>query len=89
MRFFHVAWTEEPGGLQSTGSQRVRHDFTFTFAFHVAFVFMSISHLFIHLPVDGHLDSFQCLAIIHNNNVAINILLLTHDPFTPYSNHMR
>ena len=21
-------WTEEPGGLQSTGSQRVRHDWT-------------------------------------------------------------
>ena len=21
-----LAWTEEPGGLQSTGSQRVRHD---------------------------------------------------------------
>ena len=21
-----IPWTEEPGGLQSTGSQRVRHD---------------------------------------------------------------
>ena len=29
-----IPWTEEPGGLQSTGSQRVRHDWatnTFTF----------------------------------------------------------
>ena len=25
---------EEPGGLQSMGSLRVRHDFTFTFHFH-------------------------------------------------------
>ena len=25
---------EEPGGLQSMGSLRVRHDFTFTFTFH-------------------------------------------------------
>ena len=25
---------EEPGGLQSMGSRRVRHDFTFTFHFH-------------------------------------------------------
>ena len=25
-----IPWTEEPGGLQSTGSQRVEHDFTFT-----------------------------------------------------------
>ena len=26
-----IPWTEEPGELQSMGSQRVRHDFTFTF----------------------------------------------------------
>ena len=31
-----IPWTEEPGGLQSMGSLRVRHDsdFTFTFYFH-------------------------------------------------------
>ena len=30
-----IPWMEEPGGLQSTGSQRVRHDCaTFTFHFH-------------------------------------------------------
>ena len=29
-----IPWTEEPGGLQSMGSLRVRHDFTFTFLFH-------------------------------------------------------
>ena len=26
-----IPWTEEPDRLQSTGSQRVGHDFTFTF----------------------------------------------------------
>ena len=26
-----LPWTEEPGGLQSMGSRRVGHDFTFTF----------------------------------------------------------
>ena len=26
-----IPWTEEPGRLQSMGSQRVAHDFTFTF----------------------------------------------------------
>ena len=26
-----IPWMEEPGRLQSMGSQRVRHDFTFTF----------------------------------------------------------
>ena len=29
-----ILWTEEPGRLQSMGSLRVRHDFTFTFHFH-------------------------------------------------------
>ena len=29
-----IPWTEEPGRLQSMGSLRVRHDFTFTFTFH-------------------------------------------------------
>ena len=24
--FWRIPWTEEPGGLQSTGLQRVRHD---------------------------------------------------------------
>ena len=31
---WNILWTEEPGGLQSMGSLRVRHDFTFTFHFH-------------------------------------------------------
>ena len=32
---WRILWTEEPGGLQSIGSQRVRHDWTtFTF-FHL------------------------------------------------------
>ena len=29
-----IPWTEEPGGLQFMGSQRVGHDFTFTFHFY-------------------------------------------------------
>ena len=29
-----IPWTEEPGGLQSMGSLRVGHDFTFTFHFY-------------------------------------------------------
>ena len=28
---WRIPWMEEPGGLQSLGSQRVGHDFTFTF----------------------------------------------------------
>ena len=29
-----IPWMEEPGGLPSVGSHRVRHNFTFTFTFH-------------------------------------------------------
>ena len=29
-----IPWTEEPGRLLSTGSHRVKHNFTFTFTFH-------------------------------------------------------
>ena len=29
-----IPWMEEPGRLQSMGSLRVGHDFTFTFHFH-------------------------------------------------------
>ena len=29
-----IPWTEEPSGLQSMGSLRLGHDFTFTFHFH-------------------------------------------------------
>ena len=29
-----IPWMEEPGGLQSMGSLRVGHDFSFTFHFH-------------------------------------------------------
>ena len=29
-----IPWTEKPGRLQSMGSLRVGHDFTFTFHFH-------------------------------------------------------
>jgi len=31
---WRIPWREEPGRLQSMGSQRVGHDFTFTFTFH-------------------------------------------------------
>ena len=29
---WRISWTEDPGGLQSMGSQRIRHAFTFTFS---------------------------------------------------------
>ena len=34
MLAWQIPWTEKPGRLQSMGSLRVGHDFTFTFHFH-------------------------------------------------------
>ena len=39
---WRMPWKEEPGGLQSTGSQRVRHDFTFTFMY--IYMYICASH---------------------------------------------
>ena len=33
-----LAWTEEPGGLQSTASQRVRHDWSSLACMHTLFL---------------------------------------------------
>ena len=37
-----IPWTEEPGGLQSTGSQRVRHDWALSTSTHET-IFMGIN----------------------------------------------
>ena len=58
-----VPWIEEPGGLQSMGSQRVGHD--------LATKPLPPSYLFVICPaVIGHLGYFFVLAIV---NSAINI----------------
>ena len=36
---WRISWTEEPGKLQSTGSQRFGHDYAFTFTFHLKYLF--------------------------------------------------
>ena len=33
-----ISWTEEPGGLQSMGSQRVRHDWRLTLWTHKMYI---------------------------------------------------
>ena len=50
MLSWKIAWTEEPGRLQSTGSQRVGHDFTF---FHLVktYIFKNIYISFISFGV--------------------------------------
>ena len=45
---WEIPWTEEPGGLQSTGSQKVGHDLVTTFLF---------DYLFVCYPEDGQQKS--------------------------------
>ena len=45
---WEIPWTEEPGGLQSTGSQKVGHDLVTTFLF---------DYLFVCCPEDGQQKS--------------------------------
>ena len=69
---WRIPWTEEPSGLQSMGSQRVRHNWETNIFFHFQYSILYIYHIFfIHLSFDEHLDCFYVLVII--NCVAINI----------------
>ena len=52
--------TEEPDWLQSTGSQRVRHNLVLNNRYSVVYMY----DIFIHSSVDGHLGCFHVLAIV-------------------------
>ena len=53
-----IPWTEEPGGLQFTGLQRVGHHWG-TEHTHTQYFVVWIDHsLFIHASIDGHWDGF-------------------------------
>ena len=61
---WRVPWAEEPGRLQSLGSQRVEHDWVAN-THHPPHIF------FIHSSTNGHLGYFHILATV--NNTAVNI----------------
>ena len=51
---WEIPWTEEPGGLQSMGSQRDEHDFATQQQQGHSIVY--VDHIvFVHSSVDGHL----------------------------------
>ena len=41
---WEIPWTEEPGGLQSIGSQRVRHDWATSLSFFLSFFLSGINY---------------------------------------------
>ena len=47
---WRIPWTEEPGGLQSTGLQRVRHDWA-TSLFHLCILSLPIVNVMLHKEI--------------------------------------
>ena len=67
---WRIPWTEEPGGPQAIGLQRVGHDWAANT--HTQHSVLWIRHiLFIHSSVDRHLSSFHFLTVM--NNDAMNV----------------
>ena len=75
-----IPWTEEPGGLQSMGSLRVRHDWmTFTFHFHALEKDMAThsSTLAWKIPwteEPGRLQSMGSLRVRHDRVTSLSLL---------------
>ena len=58
---WEILWTEEPGGLQSLGSQRVRKDLVTELACSILLYIYTVSSLSIHLPVNTKVASLSWL----------------------------
>ena len=77
---WRIPWTEEPGGLQSTGSQRVGHHSNFTFTFSSV---QSLSH--VRLFVTPWTTTRQASLSITNSQ---SLLKLTSIELVMPSNHL-
>ena len=63
-----IPWTEEPGTLQSMGSQRVRH----TWATEQQYSIVLVHHILpIYSSIHGHLGGFHVLAVVSNALVSM------------------
>ena len=64
-----IPWTDELGGLQSMGLQRIRHNWaTEQQQYSIVYVYYIF---FIHLSINGHLGCFHVLVIV--DSAAVNI----------------
>ena len=62
-----IPWTEEPGRLQSMGSQRVGHDFTFIFHVHALEEEMATTPVFLPGVSQGWRSLVGCLLWGHTD----------------------
>ena len=71
---WRIPWTEDPGGLQSMGSQKVGHDwialaYTDTgiiYNIYNTFIYLNYIFFFIHSSISGPLDCFLALDVVRS-----------------------
>ena len=84
-----IPWTEEPGGLQSMGLQRVRHDWVTCPTKSWIFIWWIDFLIIIKWPYLSLVDHFQ-FTLIHGPNIpgSYAILLFTTLDFTSITSHI-
>ena len=65
---WEIPWTEEPGGLQSTGSQRAGHDLATK----------QQQPVFMHLYGPSHLERADCIIIRHCRDDKVQLPAVGH-----------
>ena len=79
---WRTPWTEEPGGLQSMGSQRVRHDWVTS---NLAWKSKAVSHL---ISVTGRMETSHLTSILyfnkHNLQPCFNFYPSKSEPLLSY-----
>ena len=81
---WRIPWTEEPGGLQSMGSQRVRHDWSNLAYMHIQYSMVWIQPNFLFYSITTRHLKWVLSSFDFINSLAINIL--TQSPLASAGN---
>ena len=69
---WRIPWTEKPGGLQFMGSQRVGHDFTFTFSLLSNTLLCGLTTICLLIWLLKHIQLSQFCGILSNSSATLN-----------------